>query len=135
MSNLQQWHVLEEALSGGAVSTVSNGSDNGANDCISRELDGSQRHGTTKKAIENIITDLPKLTGKESKDEESLQGTGLAIIGAHGSPGYFETGSGQGGDYDEKWDVATWNQDAWEAHFKELKGEKFKILRLSLIHI
>lgn len=122
------WHTLEETLGVGAINTVSNGADNGANDCLASKLADSMRHGTTEKAINNV---LGVIKSRFTEDEETiLKKKGLIIIAGHGYAGAFETGSGQNGTYDPKWDVMTWNQSAWEPHFKKLKRENFKILRI-----
>jgi hypothetical protein len=124
----QQWHTLEETLGIGAISTVSSGSDTGANNCLAGKLDKAQRHGTTEKAVENVIG---RLISPSSADEKAiLEQKGLVIIAGHGYAGAFETGSGQNGDYDDKWDVNTWNQYAWEDDFMKMKGKQFKILRI-----
>jgi len=97
-------------------STVSNGKDNGANNCLAGAFHNAMRHGTTRKAVDNLKS---RLAGKPAT---------INICG-HGSPGMFETGAGQNGWH---WDkiVSDWYIDPWKTIFSELNGKNFPILNI-----
>lgn len=97
-------------------STISNGSDNGANNCMAGGFHRSMRHGTTRQAVDNL---KGRLNSKP----------GALNIAGHGMAGSFETGAGQTGlDWDKQ--VNTWNTNMWKPILEELRGRSFPILTI-----
>ena len=96
--------------------SVSNGTDNGANECMAGAFHLAMRHGSTRQAIDNF------------KSRHNSKPGPLNICG-HGSPGSFETGSGQSGwDWDKQ--INTWNPSNWKPILEELKGKNFPIMTI-----
>lgn len=96
--------------------SISNGADNGANNCMAGAFHRSMRHGSTRQAVDNFKSRL------NSKP-------GALNIGGHGSAGSLETGSGQSG-WDWEKQINTWNTYMWKPILEELKGKDFPIMTI-----
>lgn len=108
---------LESYLKGlGKHNTVSNGADNGANNCMAGKFQNCMRHGTTEQMVNNLVGRL------NSKIQN-------CNIGGHGYDGLLETGAGQSGYGGDK-KMFVWNQYQWEPFLEKLKPYPFEILTI-----
>ena len=128
---------LDAVVAGiGAVTTVSDGPDNGGNDQLACAFWKSMRHSTTKQAVTNFLSRISgNLAEVSDSDEEILRkGVGQLNICGHGYDGSITTGCGQTGHQSPSNYMATWNEYAWGAELARLKGKSFTILTFWTCH-
>jgi hypothetical protein len=108
----------------GEKNTVSNGPDNGANNCQASHWWQVMRHGNTTQAVNNIINapliDIePAVPSFELA--RGLTSTGAANIVGHANDGLLETGAGQNGPANDTNIIHPWNVYAWGPQFDRLQ--------------
>lgn len=121
-----------ESSGGKKVSTVSSGSDNGANDCMANRF-GSMRHDTTERSITNLLSKLqPAILDAQRRigisEEGFTLGKGQPLICGHGDDGFLTTGAGQNDQQTYQNTMGTWNEFSWGPHFDKLKDRNYVIL-------
>jgi hypothetical protein len=105
----------------GEHNSISNGPDNGANNCNAVHFWNSMRHNTIEEAVTNFLNRLETQSGNLN-------------ISGHGNSGILECGSGQSGGYNELTDIFSWNPYAWSPFFEKLEDKGFGILSIYSCH-
>ena len=108
----------------GEKNTVSNGPDDGANNCQATHWWKVKRHGNTTQAIDNLFAAAilpPDLSVPEIYTAVGVLGTGAANLVGHANEGQFETGMGQHGAYDDNKILLPWNEWNWGPQFDRIK--------------
>lgn len=121
----------------GEKNTVSNGADNGANNCQASHWWRVMRHGNTVQLISNILNaplvqiDPPM---PEIRLAPGITGTGAANIVGHGNEGQLETGLGQSGAYDPTKFIFIYNESFWGPEFDKLQPSPVTYVSLWACH-
>lgn len=99
----------------GEKNTVSNGPDDGTNNCQASHWWNVMRHGSTEQMVNNLLTASVILDTKvpELRSDVGTLNTGAANVVGHGNEGLLETGMGQNGAYDTNKILLPWNEYAW----------------------
>ncbi|WP_163132911.1 hypothetical protein [Agarivorans sp. Alg241-V36] len=125
----------------GDHNSVSNGPDNGANNCIAGRFWNCMRHGSTAHAVSNYLGRLKVMDGSSNdfegytkEDAEILKGAGNLNIGGHGNEGLLETGVGQNGSFDINKYILTWNQSNWGPELQKLRPKNFTMMSIYSCH-
>nr|WP_152029974.1 hypothetical protein [Pseudomonas sp. LPH1] len=125
----------------GEHNSVSDGPDNGANNCMSGRFWSCMRHGSTAQAVSNYLGRLkvtdsssPSFEGYSKEDAVIFKGAGNLNIGGHGNEGLLETGVGQNGPFDIGKYILTWNQSVWESEFQKLRPKNFTMMSIYSCH-
>lgn len=128
---------LEVVVAGfGTITTVSAGPDDGANQYVSCSFWKAMRHDSTKRAIDNFLSKVPRDLADVSDDDQDIlrKGTGQLNICGHGSDGFLTTGIGQKGSFDPTKSMAIWNEHMWGPELDRLKGVSFTVLTIWSCH-
>jgi hypothetical protein len=121
----------------GEKNTVSNGPDDGTNNCAAGHFWKVMRHGTTKQAIDNGLTAVMMSLSPESPGNlvvNNALNAGALNIGGHGNEGLIETGMGQTGPYDATKLVFLYNELTWGPEFDRIKSASVTVVSLWACH-
>ena len=107
----------------GEKNTVSNGPDQGANNCQASHWWNVRRHGNTTQAIDNLLVaailkiapDVPEIY-----TAAGILSTGAANIVGHANEGQLETGMGQTGPFSNDQIILPWNEWNWGPQFDRI---------------
>jgi len=118
MKKLQLSDIASQAFAApgvGEKNTVSNGPDNGANNCQASHWWNVMRHGTTQQAVDNLLTAKVAVhpPAPDLRLGSGVMSTGAANIIGHANDGLIETGMGQNGPFDNNKIIMPWNESAW----------------------
>lgn len=109
------------------VATISNGPDNGALDCNAcSNWEDSGRHGTTKKAVTNLIHMLDGKIAVSSRPQPWICG--------HGSEGFLTTGAGQDGEQNADNVIIGFYESHWGPELDRLQDSNYTQLSIVSCH-
>lgn len=106
----------------GDRNTVSNGSDNGANNCMASRFWKCKRHGSTAHCVDNLLIPVAK------------RSVGAANVGGHGNEGLLETGTGQNGNFDTNKIILTWNESVWGRQMDRIAPTQITMMSIYSCH-
>lgn len=140
MTKLSITDIAHIAFSGSGIgekNTISNGPDNGANNCQARHWWNVMRHDSTARAIDNVLTApfvnfVPPPPVVEL--DNGATGSGAANIIGHGNEGVIETGMGQSGPFDNNKIIFPWNISYWGPELDRIQASRITYVSLWACH-
>jgi hypothetical protein len=121
----------------GEKNTISNGPDDGTNNCQTSHWWNPMRHGSTGQLVDNVLS--AHVTGPYSEVPKlqlatGIMSTGGANVVGHGNDGVLETGMGQNGAYDTNKILLVWNETSWGPQFDRINSSGITYISIWSCH-